>query len=247
MLLYDHFRACVHLPWGWKYIKQLQSIKHPKSSVNSLPTRMEPCSGVLWWQSHEHIYYTVDVCDEFVIFESSSKGTRHKPDCPQVHTDGEGCLKKKRRMVVLLHGGYGSNDSRCRVSGVEGEQAQQQQARKAYVPGISAVKQKEDLPPFSGDKKDGWTWSKVLRIRTRSSESDAGFDVPGNEDIKRGIVGLDSLGDDPRTFQDAEGTWRSLVTACKGGAFDIVERAESPSETWHELAAYYQVESVIEQ
>ena len=62
---------------------------------------------------------------------------------------------------------------------------------------ILAVKLKKDLPPCSGDKKDGWTWSKVHRVRTRSRECDAGFDVPGNEDIKRGIVVLDSLGDDP--------------------------------------------------
>ena len=34
---------------------------------------------------------------------------------------------------------------------------------------------------------------------------------------------------------------------CKGVAFDIVERAESPSETWRQLTAYFHVEGMCEE
>ena len=82
----------------------------------------------------------------------------------------------------------------------------------------------------------------------RSLGYHAAFDVSENKNIKIiGSVEVDSSGIDPRKFQEADGTWRSLISTCKGVAFDIVGRAESPSEAWRQLTAYYQVESMCEQ
>ena len=91
------------------------------------------------------------------------------------------------------------------------------------------------------------SWSKAHRVQTRPLGCYAAFDDLENKDIKTGSVEFDHSDINRRKFQEANCAWRSLVTTSKGVAFDIVKRADSPSDARRQLTAYYQVECVCEQ
>ena len=59
------------------------------------------------------------------------------------------------------------------------------------------------------------------------------------DDFDRGSV-------DPDRLRKAQQAWVSLVTSCKGVAFDIVNAEESASETWVKLVQHYQASGLKE-
>ncbi|CAN0401699.1 unnamed protein product [Ascophyllum nodosum] len=71
---------------------------------------------------------------------------------------------------------------------------------------------KIDFKEFSGEPEDWTTWSEVHRAQ--------------------GSV-------DPDRLHKAQQAWVSLVTSCKGAAFDIMNAEESASEAWAKLVQHY--------
>ena len=59
------------------------------------------------------------------------------------------------------------------------------------------------------------------------------------DDFDRGSV-------DPDRLHKAQQAWVSLVTSCKGVAFDIVNAEESASEAWAKLVQHYQASGLKE-
>ena len=89
---------------------------------------------------------------------------------------------------------------------------------------------KIDFTEFSGEPEDWTTWSKVHRAQLSALGcADALTETAGDEtkvnrdDFDRGSV-------DPDRLHNAQQAWVSLVTSCKGVAFDIVNAEESASE-----------------
>ena len=83
---------------------------------------------------------------------------------------------------------------------------------------------------FSGETEDWTTWSKVHRAPLSALGcADALTETAGDEtkvnrdDFDRGSV-------DPDQLHKAQQAWVSLVTSCKGVAFNIVNTEESSSE-----------------
>lgn len=106
---------------------------------------------------------------------------------------------------------------------------------------------KVDLVPFSGDKLHWKTRSRGHCAQTRSLGCDDKFDAPGEEAILVGLVGLAVSGVEPEKVHGANVAWRSLNSTCKGMAFVIVKRAQSPSEAWKRLYSCHQAEGLSEQ
>ena len=93
---------------------------------------------------------------------------------------------------------------------------------------------------FSGETEDWTTWSKVHRAPLSALGcADALTETAGDEtkvnrdDFDRGSV-------DPDQLHKAQQAWVSLVTSCKGVAFNIVNTEESSSEAWAKLVQHYQ-------
>ena len=97
---------------------------------------------------------------------------------------------------------------------------------------------KIDFEEFSGEPEDWTTWSKVHRAQLSALGcSDALKETVGDETSDS--VDLDQL-------RKAQQAWVSLVTSCKGAAFDIVNAEESVSETWAKLVQHYQASGLKE-
>ena len=99
---------------------------------------------------------------------------------------------------------------------------------------------KIDFKEFSGQPEDWTTWSKVHRTQlsalgcTNALTETVGDETKVNrDDFDRGSV-------DPDQLRKAQQAWISLVTSCKGVAFDIVNAEESASEAWAKLVQHYQ-------
>ena len=98
---------------------------------------------------------------------------------------------------------------------------------------------KIDFKAFSGEPEDWTTWFKVHQAQLSALGcADALTETAGDEtkvnrhDFDRCIVDSDRL-------RKAQQTWVSLITSCKGIAFDIVYAEESASEVWAELVHHY--------
>ena len=70
--------------------------------------------------------------------------------------------------------------------------------------------------------------------------------TPAAQDLKVGTETFDGSQVHPKTLQKAKQVWVSLITACKGVAFEIVQGADSPSQAWRQLLRYYRASSVKE-
>ena len=99
---------------------------------------------------------------------------------------------------------------------------------------------KIDFKEFSGEPEDWTTWSKVHRAQLSALGcADALTKTAGDEtkvnrdDFDRGSV-------DPDQLHKSQQAWVSLVTSCKGVAFDVVNAEESASEAWAKLVQHYQ-------
>ena len=105
---------------------------------------------------------------------------------------------------------------------------------------------KIDFKEFSGEPEDWTMLSKVHQAQLSALGcADARTKTAGNEtkvnrdDFDRGSV-------DPDQLHKAQQAWVSLVTSCKGVAFDIVNAGESASEAWVKLVQHYQASGLRE-
>ena len=105
---------------------------------------------------------------------------------------------------------------------------------------------KIDFKEFSREPEDWTTWSRVHRAQLSALGcADALTETAGDEtkvdrdDFDRGSV-------DPDQIRKAQQAWVSLVTSCKGVAFDIVNAEESASEAWAKLVQRYQASGLKE-
>ena len=105
---------------------------------------------------------------------------------------------------------------------------------------------KIDFKEFSGEPEDWTTWSKVRRAQLSALGcADALTETAGDEtkvnrdDFDRGSVDLDQL-------HKAQQAWVSLVTSCKGVAFNVVNAQESASKAWAKLVQHYQASGLKE-
>ena len=103
---------------------------------------------------------------------------------------------------------------------------------------------KIDFKEFSAE--DWTTWFKVHRAQLSALGcADALTETAGDEtkvnrdDFDRGSV-------DPDQLHQAQQAWVSLVTSCKGVAFDIVNAEESASEARAKLVQHYQANGLKE-
>ena len=100
---------------------------------------------------------------------------------------------------------------------------------------------KIDSKEFSGEPEDWTTWSKVHRAQLSALGcADALTETAGDEaKVNRDDFGRSSV--DPDQLHKEQQDWVSLVTSCKGVAFDVVNNAEeSASEAWAKLVQHYQ-------
>ena len=105
---------------------------------------------------------------------------------------------------------------------------------------------KIDFKEFSGEPEDWTTWSSVDRAQLSALGcADALAETAGDEtkvnrdDFDRGNI-------DPDQLHKAKQAWISLVTSCKGVAFDIVNAEGSFSEAWAKLVQHYQASGLKE-
>ena len=105
---------------------------------------------------------------------------------------------------------------------------------------------KIDFKEFSGEPEDWTTWSEVHRAQLSAFGcADTLTETAGDEtkvnhdDFDRGSV-------DPDQLHKAQQAWVSLVTSCKGVAFDIVNAEESDSEAWAKLVQHCQASGLKE-
>ena len=103
-----------------------------------------------------------------------------------------------------------------------------------------------DLKEFSLEPDDWTTWSKVhwaqlsaLGCADAPTETASDETEVNRDDFDRGSV-------DPDRLRKAQQAWVSLVTSCKGVAFDIVNVEESASEAWVKLVQHYQASGLKE-
>ena len=104
---------------------------------------------------------------------------------------------------------------------------------------------KADFKEFSGEPEDWKAWSKVHRTQLSALGcADTLTETAGSEtkvnrdDFDRGSANLERL-------HKAQQVWVSLVTSCKGVAFDIVNTKESASEAWAKLMQHYQASGIM--
>ena len=106
---------------------------------------------------------------------------------------------------------------------------------------------KINFKEFSGAPEDWTTWSKVHRAQLSALGcADALTETVGDdtwvnrEDFDRGSA-------DPDQLHKVQQTWVSLVTSCKGVAFDIIVNAEeSANEVLGKLVEHYQASGLKE-
>ena len=79
-----------------------------------------------------------------------------------------------------------------------------------------------------------WRLDADALTETASDETEVNRD-----DFDRGSV-------EPDRLRKAQQAWVSLVTSCKGVAFDIVNAEESANEAWIKLVQHYQASGLKE-
>ena len=99
---------------------------------------------------------------------------------------------------------------------------------------------KIDFKGFSGEHEDWTTWSKVHRAQLSALGcADALAETAGDE-TKANRDGFDRGSVNPDQLHRTQQAWVSLVTSCKGVAFDIANAEQSASEAWAKLVQHYQ-------
>ena len=70
--------------------------------------------------------------------------------------------------------------------------------------------------------------------------------IPATQDVKVGAENFDSSQVHLEMLRKAKQVWVSLITNCKGVAFEIVQGADSPSQAWRQLVKHYRASGVKE-
>ena len=105
---------------------------------------------------------------------------------------------------------------------------------------------KINFKELSGEPEDWTTWSKVHRAQLSAPGcANALTEIAGDE-TKVNRDDSDRGSADPDQLHKAQQAWVSLVTSCKGVAFDIMNAGESASEAWAKLVQHYQTSGLKE-
>ena len=103
-----------------------------------------------------------------------------------------------------------------------------------------------DFLEFSHEPEDWTMWSKSHRAQLSVLGcADALTETAGDE-TKVNRDDFDRGSADPDQLHKAQQAWVSLVTSCKGVAFDIVNAEESASEAWAKFVQHYQASGLEE-
>ena len=70
--------------------------------------------------------------------------------------------------------------------------------------------------------------------------------TPATQDVKVGAENFDGSQVHLEMLRKAKQVWVSLITNCKGVAFEIVQGADSPSQAWRQLVKHYRASGVKE-
>ena len=96
-----------------------------------------------------------------------------------------------------------------------------------------------DSEKFSGEPEDWNAWSKVYMAQISALGCKDVLTTPAAQDVKVGADNFDGSQVNPETLRKAKQVWVSLITNCKGVAFEIVQGADSPSQAWRQLVQHY--------
>ena len=105
---------------------------------------------------------------------------------------------------------------------------------------------KIDFKEFSGESEDWNTWSRVHYAQLSALGCAAALTAQGDDDLKIGRSDFTDDEADPEQLRTAHQAWVSLITMCKGVAFDIVQGAESPGAAWSGLMQHYRASGLKE-
>ena len=105
---------------------------------------------------------------------------------------------------------------------------------------------KIDFKEFSGEPEDWNTWSRVHHAQLSALGCADALTAEGDDDIKIGAGGYEDGNYDPVKLRAAHQAWVSLMTTCKGVAFEIVQGAESPGKAWSRLVQHYRASGLKE-
>ena len=105
---------------------------------------------------------------------------------------------------------------------------------------------KIDFEKFSGEPEDWNAWSKVYMVQISALGGEDVLTTSAAQDIKVGAETFDGSQVHPEMLRKAKQVWDSLITNCKGVAFEIVQGADSPSQAWRQLVQHYKASGVKE-
>ena len=105
---------------------------------------------------------------------------------------------------------------------------------------------KIDFKEFFEEPEDWTTWSKVHRPQLSALGCADALTKTAGDETKVNRDDFDRSSVDPNQLHKAQQAWVSLVTSCKGVAFDIVDAEASASEAWAKLAQHYQASGLKE-
>ena len=103
-----------------------------------------------------------------------------------------------------------------------------------------------DFKKFSGEPEDWNAWSKVYIAQISALRCENVLTTPAAQDVKVGADNFDGSQANPETLREAKQVWVSLITNCKGVAFEIVQGADSPSQAWRQLVQHYRASGAKE-
>ena len=99
---------------------------------------------------------------------------------------------------------------------------------------------------FSGEPEDWNAWSKVYMAQISVLGCEDVLTTPAAQGVKVGAENFDGSQVHSETLRKAKQGWVSLITNCKGVAFEIVQGADSPSQAWRQLVQPYRASGVKE-
>ena len=105
---------------------------------------------------------------------------------------------------------------------------------------------KIDFKEFSGKPEDWTTWFKVHRAQLSAFGCADALAKTAGDEKKVNRDDFDRGSDNPDQLHKAQQAWVSLVTPCRGVAFDIVNAKESASKACAKLVQHYQASGLRE-
>ena len=104
-----------------------------------------------------------------------------------------------------------------------------------------------DFVKFSGEPEDWNAWSKVYMAQMSALGCEDVLTTPAAQDVKVGADNFDGSQVNTETLRKAKQVCVSLITNCKGNAFEIVQRADSPSQAWRQLVQHYRASGGVKE